>query len=178
MTGKPGRIEASGRLGAGVQDSSPNMKRAECAMNSRRDNVSVSSRGLSDPVPSGKIPPMALDVRFKISSPPEDFHVAIRGRKDTQTNSNADRGVDGRYFVWAMIRNFEVFLSAVDAVVSIPKRSGHSVNLSMLRRRRAGIVASEGQISVIFLSILYRLSALMSNICKKYVEDCLRDAAL
>jgi hypothetical protein len=101
------------------------MKSAEAARNSRRDNFSVSSRGLSDPVPSGKMPPMAPDVRFKISSPPEDFHVAIRGPKDTQTNSNADREVDGRYFVRTMIRNFEVFTSANDAVVYT--RSGADV---------------------------------------------------
>jgi hypothetical protein len=98
MTGKPGRIEASGWLGAGVQDILRSMKSAEAARNSRSDNVSVSSRGLSDPVPSGKLRPMAPGVRFKISSPPEDFHVAaIGGRNDTQTNSSADLEVDGRF---------------------------------------------------------------------------------
>jgi hypothetical protein len=51
------------------------------------------------------------------------------------------------------------------------------VKLSMLRRWRAAIVASGGQIATISLSMLYQLSVLMSNICKKYVEDCFRDAA-
>jgi hypothetical protein len=73
------------------------MKSAEAVRNSRSDNVSVSSRGLSDPVPSGKLPRMAPDGRFKISSPPEDFHVGIGDRKDTQTNSNADREFDARF---------------------------------------------------------------------------------
>jgi hypothetical protein len=77
MTGKPGRIEASGKLGAGVLASSPNMKSAEAVTNSRSENVSVSSRWLSDPVPSGYLPSMTPVVPFKTLSPPEDFHVAV-----------------------------------------------------------------------------------------------------
>jgi Acetyl-CoA carboxylase, central region len=90
MTGKPGRIEASGRLGAGFQESSPNMKNAEVVRSSRSDNISVSSHGLSNPVPSGNLPPMAPGVLFKIMSPPEDFYLAIGGRNDSHANSNAD----------------------------------------------------------------------------------------
>jgi hypothetical protein len=65
-----------------MQASSPNMKSAEAVRNSRSDNVSLSSRGLPDPAPSGNLSSMAPGVPFKILSPPEDFHVAIGGRKD------------------------------------------------------------------------------------------------
>ena len=34
---------------------------------------------------------------------PEYFHVAVRGRKDLQANSNADREVDARLFTRAVI---------------------------------------------------------------------------
>jgi hypothetical protein len=79
------------------------MKSAEAVRNSRSDDVSVSSRGLPDPVPAGNLPSMAPGVPFKIRSPPEDFHVAIGGRKDSQANSNADPDLDARFFVRAVI---------------------------------------------------------------------------
>jgi hypothetical protein len=46
-------MEASGKLVADVQASSPNPEIAEVVRCSRSDNVSVSSHGLCDPVPSG-----------------------------------------------------------------------------------------------------------------------------
>jgi hypothetical protein len=64
--------------------------------------------------------PTALGVPFKISNNPEDFHVAVRGRKDPETDYNADRDVDARYFVRAVIRNLEVYVTVNDAVVAIP----------------------------------------------------------
>jgi hypothetical protein len=85
-------------LGAGVQASYPNKKNADAVRNSRSDNVSVSCRGLPDPVPSGNLPSMAPGVPFKILSPPEGFHVAIGGRKDSQANSNADPDLDAPFF--------------------------------------------------------------------------------
>jgi biotin carboxylase/acetyl-CoA carboxylase carboxyltransferase component/biotin carboxyl carrier protein len=121
VTGKSGRTEASGKLGDGGQPSSLFINNTEVVRNSRSCNVNVSSHEQSDPVPSGKLPPTAPGVPFKISNPSEDFHVAMRGRKDSQTNSNADRDVDARFFVRAVIRNLEVFSSANDAVVSIPE---------------------------------------------------------
>jgi hypothetical protein len=63
------------------------MKSAEAVRNSRSDDVSVSSRGLPDPVPSENLPSMAPGVPFKILSPPEDFHIAIGGRKDSQAST-------------------------------------------------------------------------------------------
>jgi hypothetical protein len=120
---------------------------------------------------------MSPDARFKISSPPEDFHVAIGGRKDTQTNSNADREVDARYFVRAMIRNFEVFSSANDAVMPIPEEERtfcEALHAAEMAGCDSGFRRTD---AIISLSMLYQQSALMPNICKKYVEDCLRDAA-
>jgi hypothetical protein len=66
MTGKPGRIEASGKLRAEVLARSPNMKSSEAVRNSRSENVSVSSCGLSDPVPAGNLPSLAPRIPFKI----------------------------------------------------------------------------------------------------------------
>jgi hypothetical protein len=46
------------------------------------------------------------------------------------------------------------------------------VKLSMPWRLRAAIVASGGQIAIVYLSMKYQLSAMMSKICKICVEGC------
>ena len=49
------------------------------------------------------LPIMSPGVPIKILGHPEDFHVAVGGRNDSQANSNADREVDARLFVRAVI---------------------------------------------------------------------------
>jgi hypothetical protein len=61
----------------------------------------------------------------QIASPPEDFHVAIGGHKDSQTNLSADRHVNARIFVRAVIRNRSIFIRQRRSCVST--RSGADV---------------------------------------------------
>ena len=54
------------------------------------------------PSPCGKLPISSPGVPTKILNHPEYIHVAVRGRKDSQANSNADREVVARCFARAV----------------------------------------------------------------------------
>jgi hypothetical protein len=73
------------------------MKSAEAVKKGRSDNASVSSSSVR-PSPCGKLPITSPEVLIKILNYSEYFHVAVRGRKDSQANSNVDREVDARFF--------------------------------------------------------------------------------
>jgi hypothetical protein len=96
--------------------------------------------------------------------PPEDFHAAIGGRKDSQTNWKVDQDVDARFIARAVIQISKYFHPPKTRLCLYPKRSERSVKLSMLWRSRAAIVASGEQIAIISLAMYYQLSALMSKL--------------
>jgi hypothetical protein len=99
-----------------------------------------------------EICPLGSQCPAQISSPLNDFHVASGGPKSLQTNSKADRDDDALHFFRSLIRNLKVFHPRSTQLCLYPKRSGRSVKLSMLCRRRAAIVAAGGQIAIISLS--------------------------
>jgi biotin carboxylase/acetyl-CoA carboxylase carboxyltransferase component/biotin carboxyl carrier protein len=70
---------------------------------------------------SGNLPPTSPAIRVINPKNVVDFDASTRGRKDATLTSGAERDVDARFFVRAVIRNLEVFSSANDAVVSIPE---------------------------------------------------------
>jgi hypothetical protein len=87
---KSWRTEASGKLGGEGQASSPYNTNENLVGDKRSGNFNDLFFGLSGLVSCGKFPSTSTGVPPKISSPLQDFHIAIRGRKDSQTNSDTD----------------------------------------------------------------------------------------
>jgi hypothetical protein len=80
--------------------------------------------------PSGCSTQSRLEIRHpgdqcsvQIASPPQYFHVATGGHKDSQANLSADRDVNARYFDRAVIRS--IFIGQRRSCVST--RSGADV---------------------------------------------------
>jgi Acetyl-CoA carboxylase, central region len=96
----------------------------------------------------------------------------MKGRNDSQTNSDADRDVNARVFVRALNENH-------DAVVSTPAAEQmfcgalHAVEMTKSNSRFRRTDCNH-----IYFSMKYQLSALMLKICKKVCRGlCLRYAA-